>query len=473
MEPRPQKSPGKQLTYSYENEVCKQDYFIKSPPPQLFSSVNSWKRRYFILSRNGEKGFSLSYYKDNHHRGSIEIDRSSNVEVGISSHEKMQSIQKMFKCRPDEVMSITTTSREYVLISCDREKIKDWVYFMSSFCGGKAAHQNTEEKLSLGNTRPSPDPSPLLGPSSTSEAVSSTSPRNNLPDLLLMENSSPGLRRAHLPQDLLLETTEDTEEENHYMSPRSVLLALDNIIASADSGEPVEPGSPDEASKKIEHHYMSMKSCFFKETTDEPADSKEEPQTLPETQDGGLHLQEQGSGSYSHLPPAETEAQTTNDKKGTASLTVVQLSILINNIADESQVEKLNVFLFPPDIINYLSLTEAAGRICVAQWEGPARLGCLFFHGDHLLAINDLQPHTLEEVFLFLNRSNRKETVKLTIGRIPNSEKFHTMTCTCPLKYQDGVPFQLDTPKLETLKRSPAIKKGQQKRTGESHDGTL
>ncbi|XP_019502115.1 PREDICTED: pleckstrin homology domain-containing family S member 1 [Hipposideros armiger] len=434
MEPRPQKSPGKQLTYSYENEVCKQDYFIKSPPPQLFSSVNSWKRRYFILSRNGEKGFSLSYYKDNHHRGSIEIDRSSNVEVGISSHEKMQSVQKMFKCQPDEVMSITTTSREYVLISCDREKIKDWVYFMSSFCGGKAAHQNTE---------------------------------------LLMENSSPGLRRAHLPQDFLLETTEDTEEENHYMSPRSVLLALDNIIASADSGEPVEPGSPDEASKKIEHHYMSMKSCFFKKTTDEPADSKEEPQTLPETQDGGLHLQEQGSGSDSHLPPAETEAQTTNDKKGTASLTVVQLSILINNIPDESQVEKLNVFLFPPDIINYLSLTEAVGRICVAQWEGPPRLGCLFFHGDHLLAINDLQPHTLEEVFLFLSRSNRKETVKLTIGRIPNSEKFHTMTCTCPLKYQDGVPFQLDTPKLETLKRSPAIKKGQQKRTGESHDGTL
>lgn len=286
-----------------------------------------------------------------------------------------------------------------------------------------------------------------------------------------MENSSPGLRPAHLP--FLLETTQDPEEENHYMSPRSILLELDNIIASADCGEPVEPGSPDQASKKIEHHYMSMKSCFFKETTDESADSKEEPQTLPEAQDGGLHLQEQGSGSDSHLPQAETEAQTTNDKKGTTSLTVVQLSILINNIPDESQVEKLNIFLFPPDIVNYLSLTEAAGRICVAQWEGPPRLGCLFFHGDHLLAVNDLQPHTLEEVFLFLSRSNWKETVKLTIGRIPNSEKFHTMACTCPLKYRDGVSFQLDTPKPETLKRSPAIKKGQQKRTGESHDGTL
>lgn len=30
---------GKRLTFYYENEVCKQDFFIKSPPPQLFFSM--------------------------------------------------------------------------------------------------------------------------------------------------------------------------------------------------------------------------------------------------------------------------------------------------------------------------------------------------------------------------------------------------------------------------------------------------
>ncbi|PNI81684.1 PLEKHS1 isoform 6, partial [Pan troglodytes] len=119
--------------------------------------------------------------------------------------------------------------------------------------------------------------------------------------------------------------------------------------------------------------------------------------------------QEQGSGIDWCLSPADVEAQTTNDQKGSASLTVVQLSILINNIPDESQVEKLNVFLSPPDVINYLALTEAAGRICVSQWEGPPRLGCIFFHGDHLLAVNDLKPQSLEEVSLFLTRSIQKE----------------------------------------------------------------
>uniref|UniRef100_A0A2K6T5H4 Pleckstrin homology domain containing S1 n=1 Tax=Saimiri boliviensis boliviensis TaxID=39432 RepID=A0A2K6T5H4_SAIBB len=387
---------GKQFTFYYENEVCKQDYFIKSPPSQLFFSVSSWKKRFFVLSKSGEKSFSLSYYKDHHQRGAIEIDQNSSVEVGISSQEKMQSVQKMFKCHPDEVMSIRTTNREYFLISHDREKIKDWVSIMSSFCRDiKATHQNTEEELSLGNKRTVFYPSPLLGSSSTSEAVGSSSPRNGLQDLRLIEKSSPGLRQAAL-QDLSSETTQDMEEESHYLTPRSVLLELDNVIASSASGESIETDGPEQVSGRIEGHYVSMKSCIFKETSHESVDSsKEEPQTLSETQDEDFHLQEQGSEIDSCLSPADTEAQNTSDKKG--------------NIPDESQVEKLNVFLSSPDVINYLALTEAAGRICVAQWEGPPRLGCIFCHGDHLLAVNGLKPQNLEEVSLFLTRSIQKE----------------------------------------------------------------
>ncbi|XP_036121693.1 pleckstrin homology domain-containing family S member 1 [Molossus molossus] len=469
MEPKPQKSPGKQFTYYYENEVCKQDYFIKSPPPQLFSSAPSWKKRFFVLSRSGEKGFSLSYYKDHHQRGSIQIDGNSSVEVGISSHGKMQSVQKMFKCHPEEVLSIRTTHREYFLIGDDREKIRDWVSFMSAFCrDSRATHRNPEEKLSLGVKRPSSDPSPLLGYSSTWETVGCPASRNTLPGMHLIEKSSPGLRQAHLPNDFLPEFTQDTEEESHYISPRSILLELDNIIASNEYGESTGPCGPDQVSQGLKCHYMSMKSCLFQETAGESADSKEEPETLPEIQIGGLHLREQGSGSDPCFSSAETKAQTTNHGRGSSSLTLVQLSILINNIPDESHVESLDVFLSPLDITNYLALTEAAGRICVAEWKGPPRLGCLFDHGDHLLSVNDLKPHSLDEVSLFLSRSIHKEKVKLTIGRIPNSEKFHTIDCTCPLKHQGVGPFELDKAEPKrALKRSPAIKKGHQKITGQ------
>ncbi|XP_027452845.1 pleckstrin homology domain-containing family S member 1 isoform X4 [Zalophus californianus] len=447
MEPKPQKSPGKQFTFYYENEVCKQDYFIKSPPPQLFFSASSWKKRFFILSKSGERSLRLSYYKDQHRRGSIEIDRNSSVEVGISGREKMQSVHKMFKCRPDEVMSIRTTNREYFLIAQDREKIKDWVSFVSSFChhGEPARHNPEQEKFKLCGKRPSSEPSPLLGPSSTSEAIGPTTPRNSLPDMHLMEKNSPGLRQAHLLRYFSSETTEDTEE-SHYISPQSILLELDTFVASNDSGESAEADSPDQFSKTTEDHYMSMKSCFFRETSHETADSEKESQALPESQNSGLHLQEQDSQSDSCLPPANMEAQTTNDKK--------------RNIPDEGQVEKLDVFLSPSDIINYLTLIEAAGQICVAQWQGPLRLGCLFFHGDHLLAVNDLKPHDLDEASLFLSRSVQKEKIKLTIGRIPNSEKFHAVACTCPLKDEGVVPFQVDSSGSgKTLKRSPAIRK--------------
>ncbi|XP_006044039.1 pleckstrin homology domain-containing family S member 1 isoform X1 [Bubalus bubalis] len=470
MERKPQKSSGKQFTFYYEKEVCKQDYFIKSPPPQLFFSATSWKKRFFILSKSGEKDFSLSYYKDHHHRGSIEIDRNSSVEVGIRSHEKMQSVQKMFKCHPDEVMSIKTTNREYFLIGSDREKIKDWVSFLSSLCRDiKAAHQNTEqEKLSSGDKRPSSDP--LLGPLRMPEAVSATIARNSLPDMRLVKEQSPGLREARLSHDFSSEISQDSEEDSHYISPRSILLELGNI-APNDSGEltdPIGPRSPDKVSKTAECHYLSMKSCLLKELSLESVDGKEEFQPLAEIQNGELHQQEQASGTHFYLPPDNSEAQTTNDATQSASLTVVQLSILINNIPDESQVQKLNVFLSLPDIKNYLVLKEAAGRICVAQWDAPARLGCLFFHGDHLLAVNDLKPQSLEEVSLFLSRSIRREKVKLTIGRIPNSEKFHTIACTCSLQDQGVKPSQLVTSVLEsTLKRTPAIKRGQRKRSGE------
>ncbi|XP_040848429.1 pleckstrin homology domain-containing family S member 1 [Ochotona curzoniae] len=459
--PRFRETPGKRLTFYYENEVCKQDFFIKSPPPQLFFSMPSWKRRLFILSKSGERGFRLTYYKDHHPRGSIEIDENSIVEVGMSSQEKLQSVQKMFKCHPEEIMSIRTTNREYFLIGNDREKIKDWVSFMSSLCQGvTVTYQCTEEKHSMREKRPISDPSLLLAASNTFDAVSTTSSRSSLPCMHLMKKSSPQSEEDHLPH-FYPETTEDTEE-NYYLSPRSVLSELENI----DSGDSKDLIKHDNTKQNMssEDCYMSMKPCFFKEIPHEPAENQQELQLLPETQDRGLHLQEQGLGSDSCLTPSNTEAQTTNDRKGMTSLTVVQLSILINNISDERQVETLNLFLPPPDLINYLALVQAAGRICVARWEGPPHLGCLFCHGDHVLAVNDLKPQNLEEVSLFLTRSIQKEKVKLTIGRIPNSEKFHGPACTCSLKHQEVAALRQNKSALEkTLQRCAAIKKGHQK----------
>nr|XP_048279973.1 pleckstrin homology domain-containing family S member 1 isoform X2 [Myodes glareolus] len=468
METRPAKSPGKQFTFYYGNEVHKQDYFIKSPPPQLFFSATSWKKRLFILSQNGERGLSLSYYKDHQHRGSIEIDRSTVIEVGINSQEKMQSVQKMFKCHPDEVMSIRTVNRDYFLVGHDRETIKDWVSFMSPYCWGvHAAHQNTEEKPSLGDRRPVSDPSPFFGLCSAPEIVGLASPRASLPDMHLIQNNLQGLRQDHhhYEHHLYSKPPQDTEE-NYYQTPRSILSELKNTADSNDSDDSIESNSPDHIFKKSESNYMSMRSCFFKQSPPASADGEAETQSSLETPEQATSLQELGSGSCLYLSLDDLEAQTAEDKMGSASLTVVKLSILLNNVPNESQVETLNVFLTPRDAINYLALVEAAGRICVAQWEGPPRLGCIFCHGDHILAVNDLKPQNLEEVSLFLTRCDQKEKVKLSIGRIPHSEKFHAPSCACPLKNHLAESVQQSL-LGRALKRSPAIKKTQKESTGE------
>ncbi|XP_063127857.1 pleckstrin homology domain-containing family S member 1 isoform X3 [Rattus norvegicus] len=473
MEARPPKGPGKQFTFDYENEVHKRDYFIKSPPPQLFFSATSWKKRLFILSQSQGKGLSLSYYKDHHRRGSIEIDGAT-VEVGINSQEKMQSVQKMFKCHPDEVMCIRTVTRDYFLIGRDREKIKDWVSFMTPYCRGvKATHQRAEqEKPSLGDRRPVSDPSPFLGLCNIPEGISLASPRASLPEHLI-QKSLQRFRQDHYhhEHDFYSEPTQDAEEEEYYLTPRSVCLELENIDGANDSGDSAESNSPDQGFKRAESNYVSMRSmrsCLVKEATSAPADCQAEFQISPETSELGPPHQEQDTGSDPCLLPADSEAQTTDDQQGSASLTVVKLSILLNNITDESQVETLNVFLSPRDVINYLALVEAAGRICVARWEGPPRLGCLFHHGDHILAVNDLKPQSLEEVSLFLTRCIQKEKVKLSIGRIPNSEKLHAFPCACSLRHQFAESAQQDLPGRErTPKRSPAIKKNQKEAIGE------
>ncbi|XP_038614545.1 pleckstrin homology domain-containing family S member 1 [Tachyglossus aculeatus] len=461
-----QRSSGRQLTSYSEDEVCKQDYFIKSPPPQLFSSQGSWKRRYFILSKNGGNCYSLLYFKDHHFRGSIEIDQISRIEVGISNFEKMVSVQRMFKCQPDEVMSIKTLNRDYFLVGNNREKIEEWVSFISACLKQEAAHQNeqshslkreeqrkwtnfslsleprgnvniyqsledvqdVQEKHTSGDQRPTSDP----GPSNTLDSkVHSNPPRWSLPDMELKDKHPHDPRQCQLLSDLAAECNQDKEEENVYLCPRSILAQLENdTVASDDSFKPIESSGLDQATQTSYDLYEPMKSCSGEEKHHQPSGNKTDFPTLPENEDKKKPLENRDPSSDTHISQSTKELKTRNKRKDSGSLSAVQLSIIINNIIDESQLEEVDICIPHADIRSYLTFSEAGGRLCVARWEGPQHLGCIFHHGDHVSAVNDLKPQTIEEISLFLSRSIRKE-VKLSIHRIPNSDKFHIKACTC------------------------------------------
>ncbi|XP_023959404.3 pleckstrin homology domain-containing family S member 1 [Chrysemys picta bellii] len=454
-------STGNQVTFFQEDEVCKHGDFIKSPPPQLFTTQSSWKKRGFTLCKSSERCYTLKYLKGQQIKGFIAIDQISNIEIGISNYEKMTAVRKMFKCHPEEVLSINTESRDYYLIAKDREQVEDWFTSLSlahmeaKDDGCSAQNQNPSAQRSKGRSLSSPpafdetvlstheeipsdcgeveDPAddkkrPHSDPGS--RGLPKQRPRHSLPAPLLpsLNNNS---EKTSISQ-LLLDSEENTGEEgeDYYASPSSILAQLDSELSTSDppvqSHNPVENEDP--LSRKL---YVSMKPLLPEEKP-QPTCRSDEFLTLPRSQENSIDLRNcEADGNQQQLTQSSTNKQLTQERKpNVSSLSVVQLSIIINKITDDSQLQEVDICIPHADVTSNLTLIEAAGQICVSHWKGPCRLGCIFHHGDHIVAVNDLRTQSIDEVSLFVSRSMRKE-VKLTVRRIPDSDIFHIKGCSC------------------------------------------
>ncbi|NWQ74065.1 PKHS1 protein, partial [Columbina picui] len=332
-----------QNTLCPEGGVCKHGFLIKSPPLQLFSSQNSWKRRFFILSKSSNGNYILKYLKGQSIKGSIAVDQITNIEVGISNSEIMETVRKMFKCLPEQVMSVSTANRRYYLIGSSRQEAEDWVTAISSVCkeakrdgccpeGGlvfsshKVVHKwHSWRKLSSGEAplegngpsedknRPNSDPGP--------HQTQYDSPRGVFPSL----DKKLGKNEENL---LLSDTDEDIkkDEEDYYQSPSSILVKVDY------------------------HCQLKCRGGGF---------------LFPlKHQDNGARQRDLEVSRDLKLPEGSTSHQTTLQTTGNSlPLSVIQLSILLSQVTDETQLQKLDIFVPLADINSYLKLTEASGQI--------------------------------------------------------------------------------------------------------------
>ncbi|XP_043407256.1 pleckstrin homology domain-containing family S member 1 isoform X2 [Chelonia mydas] len=419
-------STGNQVNFFQDDEVCKHGDFIKSPPPQLFTTQSSWKKRCFTLCKSSKRCYTLKYLKGQQIKGFIAIDQISNIEIGISNYEKMTAVRKMFKCHPDEVISISTNSRDYYLIGKDREQVEGWFTSLSSARmeakedGSSAQNQNPAAQRSKGR--------PLSSPPAFDETVVST--HEEIPsDCNKTENNN---SEKTSQRQLLLDSDENTGEkgEEYYASPSSVLAQLESELSKSDP--PVQSHNPmekeDHLSRKF---YVSMKPLLPEEKL-QPTCRSDEFLTLPRSQKNSIDLRNcEADENQQQLMQSSTNKQLTEERKPNASsLSVVQLSIIINKVTEDSQLQEVDICIPHADVTSNLTLIEAAGQICVSHWKGPSHLGCIFHHGDHIVAVNDLRTQSMDEVSLFISRSMRKK-VKLTIRRIPDSDIFHIKGCSC------------------------------------------
>ncbi|XP_051474829.1 pleckstrin homology domain-containing family S member 1 isoform X4 [Apus apus] len=377
-----------QNAFCPEGGVCKHGFLIKSPPLQLLSSQNSWKRRFFTLFKSSKGNYFLKYLKGQNIKGSIAVDEIINIEVGISRSEIMEMVRKMFKCLPEQVMSISTGKRCYYLIGSSREETEDWVTVISSVSReakrGGCCPQNQELPCPAIRSRPSSLPLPWnpVDPMSFPERQcyqkeNGSSEDRNRP------NSDPG------------------PHQDHCDSPRRFFPSLGKNLGKSEENLLLSDTDED-ITKEEEDYYQTPSNILAKY----PREVSKPVST---------------AGSDVHL--VEEPVQDNPIKED------IYMPMKSLQVTDESQLQKLDIFIPQADINSYLKLTEAAGHICVSQWTGPHRLGCLFNHGDHIVAVNDLQPQDIEEAYLFISRSTRKE-VKLTVCRIPHSDIFHVKGCS-------------------------------------------
>ncbi|XP_048363068.1 pleckstrin homology domain-containing family S member 1 isoform X2 [Sphaerodactylus townsendi] len=405
-------------------DVCMQGFFIKSPPLHLFNNQSSWKRRHFVLYKSSN-GYLLKYHKGQHKKGCIEINKDSKIEIGIDDSERMTAVKRMFKCQHSEVMTIKTEERAYYLIGTDSKDIEEWANFFCADCKEKETNAlETQNQIPIqSRSRSQSSPANLteywadLHEGNEYEEISDDKKRpysepyeespiyESLRKLVPCQRGLPSHHCVPEEQTKGKHEKEEESEQPYYDTPRRILAELDRVIA--EHSNPVENLSPNDTDCSQNRMYMSMKNVVIKGKI-QPACTSVELETLPRNQENYTDLN--GGMGIQPLNEGNTRAKELLPENKAKRLTVVQLSKLLNSkIIDDSQLEVVDIHLPQNEAINCLSFTEAIGRICVSQWKGPHHLNCIFHHGDHITAVNDLYVTSTDEVLLFIKRATRKE----------------------------------------------------------------
>ncbi|KGL90517.1 Pleckstrin homology domain-containing family S member 1, partial [Charadrius vociferus] len=349
-----------QNTFCPEGGVCKHGFLIKSPPLQLFSSQNSWKRRFFILSKSSKGNYILKYLKGQNIKGSIAVDQIINIEVGISNSEIMETVRKMFKCLPEQVMSVSTGNRHYYLIGSSRQETEDWVTAISSVCGEAKRGGCCPQVTSKGVLVFSSHKAVCKYPSWSKQSAGEASPENGPSEDKNRPNSDPGLHQAQCdsPRGVFPSLVSRTNQ-----TALDLFSLHEENMLSSDTDEDIKKDeanyyqTPSNVLAKVVYQLLLDESCQFTCRRDGLP-------SPPKCQDNGACPRDLEANRDLKLPESSTSQQPTLQRRqNSLPLSVVQLSILLSQVKDETQLQKLDIFVPLADIKSYLKLTEAAGQI--------------------------------------------------------------------------------------------------------------
>ncbi|XP_073670527.1 pleckstrin homology domain-containing family S member 1-like [Paramisgurnus dabryanus] len=382
-------------------QVLYAGYLYKSPnlskPAKL---MKSWRHRFFVLSKADEDNYQLAYYKNREKMekplGKIDLSMVRLICTAPEKHQMWEWIRKNFKCLPSSVLFLrvedfmTKYARDYFLIGENSEDVKCWQNELLKVIKTQTS-QNKETDYDLQQDRLRAESEPIPKSPHCYENISPTS-----------------MCRQSLPEGTLF-----------YQVPDNTRKELSSVYFTDDDDDDTEeqPETPDDnneymdmtlARVVLQQNQQEEDAFFQKNMSTNGLDSSQD------LCDGAENPMKRNSAelgcSMGSLPDFNGNCASTEMNTG-----------FPNKSETHKPVQK-EICINRNDLCKSLIFTQKEGKPCV--YECKAETSHLFHKGDQILALNDLQIETVDEIQTYIRRLTKDE-VKLTILRHPGSQPFY------------------------------------------------
>lgn len=354
-------------TFYLKSEV-RSGYLYKSPPPSLLRNMKSWKRRFFVLAKTCDSTHELRYYRNDEKDTLIKSIDVSTITTLLSAcpttHPAHDWICKSFKCSPCSVL--------FMKAGNPKEKIHREYFLIGENSAEADGWFNALLQVQKHNKNKS-EPEPQNNSGKQRRSMSQPLPPNMNDPKSTDHNSHAteqnGGDRVHLlpPKRMSAPADEHNEECDQPLSPSALEMKLDD--SAEENSEDTDLSSRESAASAEESILDCVTKAFNNLKTQQTSNMEKENQ------------------SEKHTPVEKEICVSLDDLTG-------------------------------------VSFTDEKGKPCVSECR-QIEATCLFHRGDQVLAVNDLVTYTVEDIQMYLRKSNKHE-VKLTVLRRPDSIPFNS-----------------------------------------------
>ncbi|XP_065118735.2 pleckstrin homology domain-containing family S member 1-like isoform X3 [Paramisgurnus dabryanus] len=381
-------------------------YMHKSPNlTGVTKGMKAWRRRFFVLSKEGEDNYHLAYYTDEKRgklSGEIDLTKVSLICSSPEKHQIWDWIQKTFKCSSSSVLLLRVEdvvqkyARDYFLVGENSEEMETMhnalLQALNSLTSDNKVRVTDDNLQQDSRCR------------SISEPMLCQEPKDRA-DRQLFRQSVPICIFTNQPMS-----------NSHYCEAHKVLdtMSAGALIDSDDDDEE----DIEEKSKDIEEQhetegddseYMTMESVH---------------EVLEQNQlEGDAYFQTNTSQDL-YTAADDTDSPVKQKQKSMHSPPEMNghcTSAETNKSETLKSIEK-EICISKNDFQKNLILTQKEGKPCVSECK-QIEISQLFHKEDQILTFNDMEVETVGEIQMFFKKLNKDE-VKLTILRHPGSEPF-------------------------------------------------